>query len=60
VEATVVVGSVTVVDSKDVPNVRPCGVALSVISISIIAPFVVVPLRFVDIEVIAVASPVIS
>ena len=59
VEITVVVGNVTVVLANDAPQVMARAVALSVICIIIISPATGVPVRFVVIEVIACASPVI-
>lgn len=54
-----VVGSVTVVEAKDAHQVIALAVPLSVICKINISPALGVPVRFVVIEVIACASPVI-
>lgn len=59
-EITVVVGNATHQATKDAHRVIPLAVQLSLISNSNFCLFVGVPVRFVVIEVIAVASAVIS
>ena len=60
VDATVVVGGVTVLASNFAPQEMVCGVPLSVMRIASISPSLGVPVRFVVIEVMAWARPVME